>query len=218
MPNIRFRVAALGVAFAAMAGLTGCTYGPIHTAVEIGNAVARPGSHVFAMASKWQRKRDPEGFPATFPDGGMPKEIELEARVYVVDVDRRVVVRAAQIPGFAGIPQPKSVHIEGWHGGDLYFRLFGYGGSRWRGDDLSDPRRLFFRVSAGGNVDRVDHLPARLEREADSGPTGDPPFLRLSRGYAAIDIGIDGRPGSSTNKARIVIDPETGEPKFDGIS
>ncbi len=43
----------------------------------------------------------------------------------------------------------------------------------------------------------------------------DPPFLRLRRGHAEIDIGIDGQPRSSTNKARVFIDPETGEPKFD---
>ena len=167
------------------------------------------------MASIWKRKRDPEGFLATFPDGGVHKVVELEARVYVIDVARRRVVRVAQIPGFAGIPKPESVHIEGWHGLDLYFTLLGYGGSGWLGDDIADARRLFFCVSPGGNVDPVEQLPARLESAAQSGPTGDPPFLRLSRGHAEIDIGIDGLPGSSAKKARIVIDPETGEPKFD---
>lgn len=169
------------------------------------------------MASIWKRERHPEGFLATFPDGGKKKIVELEARVYVIDVARHRVVRVAQIPAFAGIPMPKSVHIEGWHGGDLYFRLLGYGGSKRHGDDMSDPRRLFFRVSSSGNVDPVEQLPTRLERAAHSGPTGDPPFLRLSLGHAEIDIGIDGRPRSSTNKARIVIDPKTGEPKFDVV-
>jgi hypothetical protein len=212
---LRFSAMGLWVIFVAIAGLTGCTYGPVHTAVELGNAVAQPGSHTFAMASIWKRVRDPEGFLATFPDGGKQKTIELEARVYVIDVARRSVVRVAQIPGFAGIPNPKSVHIEGWNGGDLYFRLFGYGGSDRQGDNMSDPRRLFFRVSSGGHVDRVEHLPDRLQSAAQSGPTGNPPFLRLSRGHAEIDIGIDGRPGSSTHRARVAIDPETGEPKFD---
>jgi hypothetical protein len=203
------------VAFAVMAALASCTYGPVHTAVELENAVARPGSHVFAMASIWKRKRDPEGFLATFPDGGSAKIVELEARVYVIDVARRVVVRVAQIPGFAGIPKPESVHINGWQGGDLYFTLFGYGGSRWHGDDMSDARRLFYRVSPGGNVEPVEQLPVRLESAAQSGPTGYPPFLRLSRGHAEINIGIDGQPRSSINKARVFIDPEAGEPKFD---
>jgi len=202
------------VIFAATAGLTGCTYGPVHTTVELGNAVAQPGSHTFALATIWKRVRDPEGFLATVPDGGKQKIVELEARVYVIDVARRHVLRAAQIPGFAGIPNPKSVHIEGWLGGYLYFRLFGYGGSDWQGDDMSDPRRLLFQVSPGGNVDRVEQLPARLERAAQSGPTGDPPFLRLSRGHAEIDIGIDGPPGRSIHQARVVIDPESGEPAF----
>lgn len=208
---------ALWGVFAATAALTGCTYGPVHTAVELGNAVARPGSHVFAMASMWKRKRDPEGFLATFPDGGVQKVVELEARVYVIDVARRRVVRVAQVPGFAAIPRLASVHIEGWHGDDFYFRVLGYGGSGWHGDDIADVQQLFFRVSPGGNVDPVEELPARLESEAESGPTGDPPFLRLRRGHAEIDIGIDGLPGSSTKKARVVIDPETGEPKFDAV-
>lgn len=215
LSHIRFRALGLWAIFAATAALAGCTYGPVHTTVELGNAVAQPESHTFAMASIWKRVRDPEGFLATFPDGGKQKIVELEAHVYVIDVAHRHVVRAAQIPGFAGIPQPKSVHIEGWHGGYVYFRLFGYGGSNWQGDDMSDPRRLFFRVSPGGEVDRVEQLPARLESAAQSGPTGDPPFLRLSRGHAEIEIGIDGRPGSSTHQARVVIDPETGEPKFE---
>ena len=208
---------ALWGVFAATAAVIGCTYGPVHTAVELGNAVARPGSHVFAMASIWTRQRDPEGFLATFPDGGVRKVIELEPRVYVIDVARRRVMRVAEIPGFAGIPRLESVNIEGWHGDDLYFRLFGYGGSGWHGDDMADARQFFFRVSPGGNVDPVEQLPARLESAAESGPTGDPPFLRLSRGHAEIDIGIDGLPGSSTKKARVVIDPVTGEPKFDAV-
>lgn len=215
MQYIRFRALGLGIAAAVMTTLAGCRYGPIHTSADFGNAVVQPGSHVFALASKWQRKRDPEGFLATFPDGGSAKVITVEARVYVVDVDRQVIVRVARIPDFAGIPRPSSVHIEGWQGGDLYVRLVGYGGSARRGDDISDARRLYFRVSSGGIVVSVERLPAGLERAAESGPTGDPPFLRLSRSGTTIDIGVDGLPNSLPKRARVIIDPETGEPKFD---
>ena len=215
MPYIRFRAAGLGIASAMMAALAGCRYGPVHTSAEFGNAVAQPGSHVFALASKWQRQRDPEGFLATFPDGGSAKVVAVEARIYVVDVERRVIVRVARFPDFGGIPRPSSVHIEGWQGGDLYVRLFGYGRSSRRGDDISDAQRLHFRVSSGGGVAPVERLPAGVKREAESGPSGDPAFLRLSRSGTTIDIGIDGQPYRSPKRARIIIDPETGEPKFD---
>jgi hypothetical protein len=158
------------VVFALMFVLTGCTYGPVHTAVELGNSVARPGTHVFAMATIWKRERNPESFLATFPDGGKKIVVEREARIYVIDVARRHIVRVAQVPDFAGIPKPKSVHIEGWHGDHLYIRLFGYGGSDWHGDDMSDPRRLYFRVSPSGDLDAVAQLPAQLESSAQSGP------------------------------------------------
>ncbi len=50
-----------------------------------------------------------------------------------------------------------------------------------------------------------------------SGPSGEPHFLRLSRSGTTIDIGIDGEPYRSTKRARVIIDPESGEPKFDVI-
>jgi len=54
-----------------------------------------------------------------------------------------------------------------------------------------------------------------LKRETESGPTGGPAVLRLSRSGTTIGIGIDGQPDRSPKRARIIIDPETGEPKFD---
>lgn len=113
-----------------------CTYGPSKISVEISNLVARPNSHVFAIGSIWKRERDPQGFLATFPDGGKKKVLELEARVYVVDVGTREITSIVQIREFPDIPRLKSVHIEGWKGEHLYVRLFGYDGSDWRGDDI----------------------------------------------------------------------------------
>lgn len=215
MACVGCRSAILAAAGVAMVVLAGCSYGPVHTAVDLGNAVVRPGSHVFAMSGKWQHQRDPEGFVATFPDGGKPQVLGVEARVYVVDVDRRVIARVAQIPGFAGIPQPKQVWIEGWNEGHLYFTLFGYGGSLLTGDDLSDERRLHFRVTSAGEVGRVSQLPAQVHRQPESGPLGDPPFLRLSKGHSEIVVGVDGPPLRSMQGARITLDLETGEPRFD---
>lgn len=158
--------------------------------------------------------RDPTGLVNTFPNGGIPKSIYREARIYRGDLDRGTVDLVAAIPDFAGIPQPKSVWIEGWHADALYFSLFGYGGSAWAGDDLSDERRFFYRVTADGGVHEIDALPPRLQGGGNSGLVTSPPFLRWSRGHLEVEIAIDARVSDTPQLTRLTFDSESGEPRL----
>ncbi|NHA13983.1 hypothetical protein [Thioalkalivibrio sp. XN279] len=194
--------------------LAACSYGPERTALALGNVVAKPQSHQLAVTLEYRRVREPTGALNTFPDGGIRKVIHREARVYLCDLDRGTAELVATIPDFAGIPHPKSVWIQGWQADALYFSLFGYGGDRHSGDDLSDERRLFFRITPDGRVLEIDELPEGLERGRNSGPAQSPPFLRWSAGHLDIEIAIDALFSETTRRARLTFDSETGEPRL----
>jgi hypothetical protein len=127
-------------------------------------------------------------------------------------LDRGAIELVAAIPDFGGIPQPKSVSVHGWQSGALYFSLFGFGGNARVGDDRSDERHLFYRVTADGRLEETDHLPASMERAGNSGPSASPPFLRWSRRHLEVEIAVDARLSETTAVARLTFDPESGEP------
>ena len=200
------------IVVAAVLMLAACSYGPERTVLRQGNVVAKPESHQLAVSLEYQRAREPTGFLSTFPDGGKPRVISREARVYLCDLERGTVELVAAIPEFGGIPQPKSVWIAGWQADALFFSLFGYGKDRQGGDDLSDERRLFFRIDPGGRVREVGELPPGLEQAGNSGPVESPPFLRWSVGHLDVEIAIDARVSKTTRLARLTFAPDTGEP------
>jgi len=191
-----------------------CGYGPERTVLDLGNFISKPHSHEFAVSLEYARIKDPTGLINTFPNGGIPKSIYREARIYRGDLDRGTVELVAAIPDFAGIPQPKSVWIEGWHADALYFSLFGYGGNAWDGDDQSDERRFFYRVTADGEVHEVDALPPHLERGDNSGPLKSPPYLRWSQGHLDVEIAMDARISEAPLVTRLTFEPESGEPRL----
>jgi len=194
--------------------LAACSYGPEHTALSLGNVVAKPQSHQLAVTLEYRRIREPTGFLNTFPNGGIHRVTHREARVYLCDLDRGTAELVATIPDFGGIPKPKSVWVGGWQADALYFSLSGYGEDRGGGDDHADERRLFFRITADGGVIEIGKLPAELERGRNSGPAQSPPFLRWSAGHLDVEIAIDARFSETTRLARLTFDPETGEPRL----
>jgi len=194
--------------------IVGCTYGPERTVLSIDNAVAKPHSHEFAIAVGYKRLQDSKGAINTFPNGGIPKILYREARIYIVNIDEESVLLVAQVPDYGGIPQPKAVWIDGWSNGKVYFSLRGYGGDQRHGDDLSDKRIIRYSVSQSGELVHLKKYPFRLDKGKNTGPIDDPPFLRLSKGHLSIDIGIDNDLSKAKRKARISLDPETGTPSL----
>lgn len=202
------------LAVAVLLLLAACTYGPERTELRPGNVMAKPQSHELAVTLEYWRVRDPTGALNTFPNGGVPRVMHREARVYRLDLDQGSAERIATLPDFGGIPQPQSVWIAGWQGDDLYFSVFGLGRDRHGGDDPSDERRSWFRVTEDGALSEIDAPPAGLESGRNSGPTPSPPFLRWSAGHLDVEIAIDARLSETSQTARLRFDPQTGEPQL----
>ena len=198
--------------FAPIFCASACGYGPEQGSARLDSIATKPRSHEIAVSLEYARVRDPTGFISRFPNGGIRKLISREARVYLCNLDRGTVELLATVPDFAGIPQPKSVRIDGWRNDELHFSLFGYGGTPWSGDDHADERRFHYRIPAGGGAHKIDALPTILERGSNSGPEKSPPFLSWSRGHLEIKIAIDERISEAGAVARLTFDPESGEP------
>ena len=200
--------------FSAILCSSACGYGPERGSVKLDSVATKPHSYEIAVSLEYSRVRDPTGFIRKFPNGGIPKIISREARVYLCNLDHGTVELLATVPDFAGIPQPRSVRIEGWKNDELYFSLFGYGGTPWSGDDLADERRFYFRIPPGGGAREIDALPTILERGSNSGPEKSPPSLSWSRGPLEIEIAIDERISEAAAVARLTFESESGEPKL----
>lgn len=193
----------------------GCTYGPERMILSLENAEAKPNSHELAIAIGYKVVKDATGIINTFPNGGVPKTLYREARIYKVNVDKKTVVLVAQIPNYEGIPPyENSVQINGWSNGKVYFSLIGYGGNQKYGTDKSDEHIKKYAVSDSGGLVKMKNHPHGLERNKNTGPIGTPPFLRLSNGHLSIDIGVDDYLSKAIRKAKISFDPETGKPYF----
>jgi hypothetical protein len=191
-----------------------CGYGPERTALRLDSIATKPCSHEIAVSVEYARVRDPTGFVSTFPNGGNPKSVFREARVYRSNLSQGSIELVAAIPDFGGIPHPKSVYIHGWKADVLYFSLFGYGGNARTGDDHADERRLFYRVNADGRIEEVHDLPVHLERGRNSGPVVSCPFLRWSRRHLDVEIAVDKRISEATDISRLTFEPVSGEPRL----
>ncbi len=71
-----------------------CTYGPPVRSLRLTSAVAKPDSHIFALAVHDRHWRWPTGL-ARFPDGGTPRMLEESAVVHVCDADERRITPEA---------------------------------------------------------------------------------------------------------------------------
>ena len=194
--------------------LTSCTYSEERLRVSIDNAVANPNSHVFAVAVNHKRVQEPSGLINTFPNGGVLRIIEQKARIYIADAHLRTINLAAEIDNFGGIPNPTQVWVKGWLDGSVYFSLIGYEGDSWSGIDARDVVKVHYRVNGEGTLEQIDDLPGELVSARNSGPLGQPPFLRMSTGHTSIEVGIDGHPRNSARTARLWLDEATGQPAF----
>ena len=199
-----------------LAFLTACSYGPERLHVSLENVIAKPSSHTFAAAVEVSRVRDPVGFISRFPNGGIRDVLAVEARVYLIHVDKASIERVAVFEDYGGIPNPKSASVSGWRDDTLYVTLFGYGGhnSSWNGDQLDDPRYVYYEVPPSGTVQKIESLPENRTRARQTGPLQTPPFLRLGKGHLDVRIGIDDRPGQPNHGAIFSVDPETGQPSL----
>jgi hypothetical protein len=161
-----------------MITLLACTYGPEQSTAHITNVAIRPGTHDLAFAVNFRRVREATGINA-FPNGGNPRVLDREARVYLCHLDQGIMRQLAAVPDYNGIPTSDSVWLVGWKGSDLYFRLHGYERGAYGGNDHDRAIGYFYRVSEAGVLTRVAELPGDLATQNNSGPAGAPPFPAL---------------------------------------
>ena len=191
--------------------LGACSYGPERVITTVENAVAKPGTHTFAVAVDFKVLQFPTGSLNTFPSGGIPRIIKKEARIYLVNVADQSFELVASIENYDGIPQAKRVSVNGWVDGSLYFTLSGYGGNSWQGDDLNDERRLRYKISPSGKIQRLVRKPEQVEAESGPNQSERPPFLSVHTSFGRVTAWIDGMSVHDGRKAVLLIDQETGE-------
>ena len=67
-------------------GTVSCTYKDPEILADINSKVAKPNSHILVVGTRYIKWQWPSGISA-FPNGGIPKFLEQEARIYLCDID-----------------------------------------------------------------------------------------------------------------------------------
>ena len=184
-----------------------CSYGSPETSARVLNVLAMPDSHVFGAAVLYSNFRRPTGFINTFPNGGIPKILTKEARIYIFDADSNQLKREATIP----VPSELQVNFQpwfqGWEGTVAYFSLYGQPGTSLD-DYQKKQKRWFFRIHNTGELERIDHLPSTVSFQKNTGTLPDGQFLRISNDSSSISIKTE----IDSDWRRIIqIDKVTGE-------
>lgn len=195
--------------------LAGCHHGPERLKIEVENAVLKPGTTTFAVATHVWTVRDPQGFVATFPNGGVLDVRAKTAKIFVVDIQADTIELLAEFDETTVIPNPKKLRVIGWLGDDLYFHMEGYGGYKWsRGDDTDDPREAFFRVLPNGQMHQIQAPPTALKPVHQYYALREPTYISVSSMFEYLKIHVDGTFDAPKHTAYFVIDPGTGKPSI----
>ncbi|MEL7040037.1 MAG: hypothetical protein AAGL90_00850 [Pseudomonadota bacterium] len=192
--------------------LTGCHYGPERLKTEIENAVLNPGKNSFAVAAHVWTVRDPEGFVATFPNGGVLDEKAKTAKIFVVDLQSNTIELRAVFDETTIIPNPKTLRLLGWKDDIIYFHMEGYGGyDRRNGDHTDDPREAFYRLLSSGQMNPIQARPTELQPTHEYYSRREAPRLSLVPRFNYLEIMIGASLTAPESRAYFVIDPITGD-------
>ncbi|OVE76032.1 hypothetical protein BVX97_02530 [bacterium E08(2017)] len=174
------------LAIALAAGLmTSCTYGPAQTRSQIHNVRAKPDSHTIAVSVSYSHFRDATGINA-FPNGGVPKVLDEEARIYVCDVHTREVRKVAAISPPERVRLGWSPWVLGWVDDSLFFQLSGQSGTSLK--DIQNSSPVYYSVTSDGKVTEGVALPENVSFQSNSGPLPEGSFVRISRNSETIGI------------------------------
>jgi hypothetical protein len=178
----RWQTATVLVAFAALLGFAGCTHGPPQLRAKVENARLGPNGRFIAVAVDYEKYRPPTGINA-FPNGGVPKVLEKEARVYLCDLATMTVTRLAAIEPSAPIRVSFSAWIAGWEDGEIIFRLTGRAGTA-----LADYEKKLneevYRVDRAGGALPIARVPQHLLKAPRGG--GGP--IEVGSGFDTVTV------------------------------
>ena len=112
--------------------LSGCRYSSPAWQIESYHVAVNRDENRFGFAVASSLERQPEGFVATFPDGGTPIVKEQKITVWSVvtgDNNSTIPEKLAEIPRPADIVSGLNVHCIGWEtSGAFYIRVTGHAG------------------------------------------------------------------------------------------
>ena len=159
-----FRPIAIILALTLILALSGCLHGPLRNDPKFEGTAQKPFSNTLAVAVDFSVVRDPKGL-ATFPNGGYPRVISRELRIYIIDLDQESVGLLAVLEDFGGIPVPRNTTLNEWRDDGVFLTIEGYGStSELSGDDYDDPREVFLHLSPDGDVTKIEARPKTSDR------------------------------------------------------
>ena len=165
--------------------LTACTYGPPRINMSIENVRAQPGSHIVAVSVKYQQFRKPTGIN-TFPNGGVPRMLDEQARIYLCDLDSLEVKRVVSMSPGDGMKTSWQPWVLGWANGDLYFKLTGRAGTTFK--DIENSNTVLYKISMDGKLSGVQAVPDGIAFQHNSGPLPQGVYVRVSKGHDHINF------------------------------
>jgi len=163
--------------------LAACTHGPPQLMVKVHNARLEPGGSRVAVAVYYEKHRPPTGIINTFPNGGVPKVLEREARVYLCDLETLSVTLLAAIEPSASLNVSFNPWIAGWQDGSVILHLTGLAGT-----SLADYEKGLneetYRVATGGGATRIEAVPEGL-RDTPRDRQG---AIEIGTGFQSVNV------------------------------
>lgn len=166
--------------------LSSCSFGPPETRAYISNVRAKPDSQSIAVAVRYEKFRSPTGFINTFPNGGIPKILDQEARIYLCDAETAVVKRIATVTPEKDVQLGWEPWVMGWVGDSLHFKISGQSGTRE--SDIRHPIPIIYCLDATGRLSMVREAPEALEFQSNTGPLPQHSYVRYTEGHKTIDV------------------------------
>ena len=148
-------------------GTFSCTYGPPELMLRIENAKFKPESNLIAVVIHYKKNRWPTGIINTFPNGGVPKVLVSEARVYLCDADTLTVKKLASIEQSDQLKHGFSPWIVGWKEDALVLQLTGMAGTS-RADYDAGLNKEIYLVDLQGNITPLSEKPKTLTSSTQS--------------------------------------------------
>lgn len=138
-----------------------CTHGPPRLMVKVENARLDPAGRLIAVAVDYEKHRLPTGIN-TFPNGGVAKVLEKEARVYLCDLATLDVTRLAGIAPSRPLRVSFNGWIAGWDKGKIILRLTGRAGTSLADYEKGLNEEVYRVDPHNGAVQRIDRVPENL--------------------------------------------------------
>jgi hypothetical protein len=153
-----WRVLCRAIVIAILLGACSCTHGPPQLQVKILNAQFKPGTGLIAVAMLYQKHRLPTGFINTFPNGGVPKVLVKEARVYLCDTHLLTVKKLVSFAEPSHLKNGFSPWIAGWKEDAIVLRLTGRAGTSLADYEAGINEEIHL-VDMQGNITPIQEVP-----------------------------------------------------------